>query len=139
MGDGVWRGVFDADAGDAYVACFAGFAEGVVAAVEVFALLTLLLCVSGLWWGQRIEGNGVVTLSLFCSRFFLSGSLPYMRNRRCSSGDMACGDMMSREVHTSAKGDLTLMSTLLFWWGFMMGAGLSQRCFDLCWCCFGGR
>jgi hypothetical protein len=43
VGDGVWRGVFDADAGDAYVACFAGFAEGVVAAVEVFALLTLFV------------------------------------------------------------------------------------------------
>jgi len=43
VGDGVWGGVFDADAGDAHVACFAGFAEGVVAAVEVFALLTLEL------------------------------------------------------------------------------------------------
>jgi hypothetical protein len=129
VGDGVWRGVFDADAGDAYVACFAGFAEGVVAAVEVFALLTLLLFCMLVDCGGDRERGGASTLSLFCSRFFLSGSLPYMRNRRCSSGDMACGDMMSRGVHTAAEGDLTLMSTLLFWWGFMMGAGLSQRCF----------
>lgn len=34
--------MFDADAGDAHVACLAGLAEGVVAAVKVFALLTLL-------------------------------------------------------------------------------------------------
>jgi hypothetical protein len=69
------------------------------------------------------------TLSLFCNRFFLSGSLPYMRNRRCSSGDMACGDMMSREVWIAADGDLTLMSTLLFWWGFMMGGLCRKGCF----------
>ena len=41
MGDGVGRGVLDADAGDADVAGFAGLAEGVVAAVKVLALLTL--------------------------------------------------------------------------------------------------
>jgi len=54
-----------------------------------------------------------------------------MRNRRCSSGDMACGDMMSREVHMATEGDLTLMSTLLFWWGFMMG-GLVAKVFRPC-------
>jgi hypothetical protein len=35
--------VFDVDAGEAYVACLAGFAKGVVAAVRVFALLALSL------------------------------------------------------------------------------------------------
>ena len=115
--------MFDADAGDAHVACLAGFAEGVVAAVEVFALLALFVCACELCDRGKAERweERVCTLSLFCSRFFLSGSLPYMRNRRCSSGDMACGDMMSREVHMATEGDLTLMSTLLFWWGFMMG------------------
>jgi hypothetical protein len=55
VGDGVWRGVFDADAGDAYVACFAGFAEGVVAAVEVLALLTLFCAFASV----ACEGEGL--------------------------------------------------------------------------------
>lgn len=54
--DRVWRGMFDADAGDADVACFAGFAEGVVAAIEVFALLALVLRV-WLVTGSRNEGQ----------------------------------------------------------------------------------
>ena len=41
VGDGVWRRVLDANAGDADVAGLSGLAEGVVAAVKVFALLTL--------------------------------------------------------------------------------------------------
>ena len=39
MGDVVSLGVFGADGGDAGVGGFAGFGEGVVARVEVFAFL----------------------------------------------------------------------------------------------------
>lgn len=44
MGDVFWEGVLGADGGDAAFGCFAGFGEGVVAGVEVFALLI---------WGER--------------------------------------------------------------------------------------
>jgi hypothetical protein len=47
--------VFDADAGDTHVACLAGLAEGVVAAVEVFALLALYVCALVTWCRIGIE------------------------------------------------------------------------------------
>jgi hypothetical protein len=37
--DVLWNWVFATDLGDAYVGGFAGFGQGVVAGVEVFALL----------------------------------------------------------------------------------------------------
>jgi len=43
VGDVFWKGVLGADRGDANVGGFAGFAEGVVARVEVFTFLKLVL------------------------------------------------------------------------------------------------
>lgn len=77
-------GVLAADLGDAGVAGLAGFGEGVVAAVEVLALLR---CVVSLVRGGSGRG-GQLTLSLFCSRSFLFGSLPYRRKSLASSGDI---------------------------------------------------
>jgi hypothetical protein len=77
-------GVLAADLGDASVRSLAGLGEGIVAAVEVLALLR---CVVSVVCGG--SGRGVqLTLSLFCSRSFLFGSLPYRRKSLASSGDI---------------------------------------------------
>ena len=88
MRDLLGVGVLAADLGDANVAGLAGLGKGVVAAVEVLALLR---CV----WSARLRGGAAVagvqrrlTLSLFCSRSFLFGSLPYRRKSLASSGDI---------------------------------------------------
>ena len=88
MRDLLGVGVLAADLGDASVRGLAGLGEGVVAAVEVLALLR---CV----WSARLRGGAAVagvqrrlTLSLFCSRSFLFGSLPYRRKSLASSGDI---------------------------------------------------
>ena len=77
-------GVLAADLGDASVESLAGLGEGIVAAVEVLALLR---CVVSLVRGGSGRG-GQLTLSLFCSRSFLFGSLPYRRKSLASSGDI---------------------------------------------------
>jgi hypothetical protein len=43
VGDGVWRRVLAAETADKRVIGFAGFGESIVAGVEVFALLELVL------------------------------------------------------------------------------------------------
>lgn len=83
MRDIVCVRVFSANACHTSVRCFAGFRQGIVAAVEVFAFLRRSVRVLR---EDRIVRH---TLSLFCRRSFLLGSLPYMRNKRCSSGDRA--------------------------------------------------
>ena len=77
MGDVLGRRVLAADGGDADVGGFAGFGEGVVAGVEVFTLLTLMEREgeSQLQNGRVAKRTGF-TLSLFCRRSFLLGSLP---------------------------------------------------------------
>lgn len=77
-------GVLATNLGDTDVTSFASLGEGVVAAVEVLALLR---CVVSLVRGGSGRG-GQLTLSLFCSRSFLFGSLPYRRKSLASSGDI---------------------------------------------------
>lgn len=81
MGDVFWERVLGADGGDAAFGCFAGFGEGVVAGIEVFALL-----LGGEGKGMRYGNHGFVgmeggmgvgfTFNLFWRRSFLLGSLP---------------------------------------------------------------
>ena len=62
VGDVLWDRVAGADAGDADIRGFAGFAEGVVARVEVFALLCgeKRECVNRGCAGIRFDGRGEV-------------------------------------------------------------------------------
>ena len=52
MGNGVWAWVLDTDIGDAGVGGCTGLAHGIVAAVEIFALLALEHVLGACWWGR---------------------------------------------------------------------------------------
>jgi hypothetical protein len=79
-------GVLAADLGDASVRSLAGLGEGIVAAVEVLALLWCVVSVVRGGAGRGVQLQ--LTLSLFCSKSFLFGSLPYRRKSLASSGDI---------------------------------------------------
>jgi hypothetical protein len=89
------NGMFAADLGNAYVGGFAGFGEGIVARVEVLALLSrsvrgsscttvrggkvhasnrMAIVVTLLF--HHVKGMTTRTLSLFCSKSFLFGNFP---------------------------------------------------------------
>ena len=97
MRDVLGERVLGANGGDADVGGLAGLGEGVVAAVEVFALLLGEAAVSMYrnfrMAGRDRRGNEACgwagrTLNLFCSRSLVLGTLPYMRKIFCSSSDI---------------------------------------------------
>jgi hypothetical protein len=91
VGDLFGVGVLAADLGDANISCLAGFRKSIVAAVEVLALLVFRLASEI----QCKASCGIErTLSLFCSRSFLLGSLPYKRKRRASSAFIFCAILL---------------------------------------------
>ena len=80
--------VFGANGGNAGVRGFTGFGESIVAGVKVLAFLERKAKVR-MRNSARETGCGklLLTLSLFCRRSLLFGSLPYRRKRRCSSAE----------------------------------------------------
>lgn len=72
MRNGICGGMFGADRGDARVGSLASFGECVVTRIEVFALLRRV----SVWshYSRMVAEDH--TLSLFCKRSFLLGSLP---------------------------------------------------------------
>lgn len=82
LGNGMTR----ANIGDTNIWGFAGFAESIVAWIEVLAFLDCD--------GRTVREPGkntslalnLLTFNLFWRRSFFVGILPYKRNRRCSSG-----------------------------------------------------
>lgn len=94
-------GMLATDVRDARIGGFAGFAQGIVATVEVLALLSVMKLEDACMkvevgdctpferqWGKR-------TLSLFWMRSFLFGSFPYSRKSFCSSGVSFYGALLA--------------------------------------------
>lgn len=88
----LWKGVLATDRSNTSFRSFASFGEGVVPGIEILALLTTVSMMGRLLTDKPEES---LTLSLFCRRSFLLGSLPYRRNNFCSSSLRDCNNTLA--------------------------------------------
>lgn len=118
--DGVRGRVLAAEAADEGVVGFAGFGEGVVAGVEVLALLELVLQQIFLVGQFAVEAEELLLL-------FGEGLLDRAGQRATLDDCAECGGECILGAIDRGIGIRTLTSTLFFWCGFIFAVSVPDR------------